>query len=81
MSRLRLPPATRRRTSRSRVGQRLFAHVLGELRRDLGGMRLRPACTWRIDVGELARRHALQHVAARAGGQRPLDLDVALEAW
>ena len=79
MSRLRLPPATCCSTSSSRSVSGSSRDVLGQLRRDL----LRDPLPAGVDlthrIGQLLRRHALQHVAARAGGQRALNLDVPFE--
>ena len=79
MSLLRLPPATCCSTSTSRSVSALVGDVLGELRRDLVRNALLAGVHLPHRLDQLLRRHVLQQVAARAGRERALDLDVALE--
>ena len=76
---LRLPSATCRSTSSSRAVSGSSPMCSASRAATAGGMRLRPAWTWRIASTQLLGRHGLQQVAARAGLERALDLDVALE--
>ena len=79
MSLLRLPLGDVAQHLDLARSQGLLSRVLGELRRHVVRDPLAAGVDLADRLDQLPRRHALEQVAARAGRERALDLDVALE--